>query len=85
MMMSKKRPAPRDDASDVAKKLVDVLQTRRQSVYCTSSNAALGGDMGEYSVQFSSVFSSLFHEDYMMGLLQMPKIMSSNEADRLLC
>ena len=45
-MSTTKRPAPRDDASDVAKKLVDVLQTRRQSVYCNSSNAALVGDMG---------------------------------------
>ena len=45
-MSTTKRPAPRDDVSDVAKKLVDVLQTRRQSVYCTSSNAALVGDMG---------------------------------------
>jgi len=34
---------------------------------------------GQISFQLS-VFSSLFHEDYMMGLLQMPKILSSNEA-----
>ena len=63
--MSTKRPAPRDNASDVAKKLVDVLQTRRQSVYCTSSNAAVGGDNGRIvlmclsaSVIFSSYLSS---------------------------
>ena len=32
-----------------------------------------------------SLDSLVFMKDYMMGLLQMPKIMSSNEADRLLC
>ena len=34
------------------------------------------------SVQFSQIY---FMKDYMMGPLQMPKIMSSYEADRLLC
>ena len=32
--------------------------------------------------QFSQIY---FMKDYMMGPLQMPKIMSSYEADRLLC
>ena len=32
-----------------------------------------------------SVSQVYFMKDYMMGLLQMLKIMSSNEADELLC
>ena len=54
--------------------------TRKSTHRCLSLTWLWRGVRSDAQFQFSQIY---FMKDYMMGLLQMPKIMSSNEADRL--